>query len=166
MDMTEHWRLRLLELFQSSGLKQAAFAELIDVQPDYFSRLLYEPGKKGRKNLGPVTQRKISQKFDLSPGWFDLPMGTDVPSRTATALGNAAYASHHSVQEPRADYVTEGTQARPWPFKIVTYSRMAKILDHFHGSEMPDALTDIDKHLDILVSRWEVEIEQQKRSAA
>lgn len=80
MEINEHWRLRLIELKDDLGLKQAELALKLEKSPDYVSRLLYAPGKKGRKNLGLQTIRTAVQNFDLAAGWFDLPLGTDLPS--------------------------------------------------------------------------------------
>ncbi|WP_157090230.1 helix-turn-helix domain-containing protein [Polaromonas jejuensis] len=77
----EHWRLRLAELIRHLGLKQKAFSEKTGIDPSYLSRLLYEPGKKGRKNLGFDTMLAVRQTYELSPGWFELPIGAELPNR-------------------------------------------------------------------------------------
>ena len=164
MDFTEHWRLRLTELFDSSKLSQAAFASRIGIAPDYMSRLLYGPGKKGRKNLGPTTIRKISETCGLPPGWFDMPLGTPVDHADLVIQNDPQTLTVIQLKEPSAKQY--GDALVEWPFKIVQYERVQKIRDHFKGRNMPNAVEEIDKHLDILVTRWENEISKQKSSAA
>lgn len=160
-DYKEHWRLRLKEIFERTGLSQVEFANRIDIAPDYLSRLLYEPGKKGRKNVGPSIMRKVQQEFSLPPGWFDLPLGHQLPYTPTDAAVPAP-----TVQEP-APRVIAGIKPRrgiEWPFKIVTYQRIDKVRRHFSSRGMPSAMADIDKHLDVLVARWEIEMARQKRA--
>lgn len=177
MEFTEHWRQRLTELIASYGLSQAAFAERVGITPDYISRLLYEPGKKGRKNLGPTTINKISQAFSLPPGWFDMPAGDLIPNTER----REQVTQHQDIQMVRENdargergnpgnpyqlkAATEST-AITWPFSIVTYARIQHLKAHFKGKKQADVLSDIDKHLDVLVTRWENEIQKQKSSAA
>lgn len=74
----EHWRLRLVELVDhikaTRKLNQRQIAEEAGMTPDYLSRLLYEQGKKGRKNLGMDTMRRLCAAFNLPANWFDLPL--------------------------------------------------------------------------------------------
>lgn len=166
MDFKEHWRLRLLELLACTGLTQAAFADRVEISPDYVSRLLYPPDKAGRKSLGPVTIRKICSAFNLQAGWFDLPLGTELPG--------SATPREPARTEPPTRHISDrgpqesGRRTEPivWPFRIVTYQRITRIRDHFAGHGMPSAINDIDKHLDVLVTRWENEISRNKSSAA
>lgn len=167
MNFTEHWRLRLQELLTSSGLTQAAFAERAGVSPDYVSRLLYPLDKPGRKNLGVVTMRKIAASFDLPAGWFDAPLGTGLP-RESSAQVQALPASgtRHVITEPDPAERGRKTEAVDWPFTIVSYQRIKRLRQHYSGRGMPPALSEIDKHLDVLVTRWENEMNKQKSSAA
>ena len=169
MNFTEHWRLRLQELLSSSGLTQAAFADRIGVSPDYVSRLLYPADKAGRKNLGVVTMRKISESFDLPAGWFDAPLGSTIPSKGLEQTNNTiAGASSSKPFAGEQDATERGRKTEPvdWPFTIVTYQRIKRIRQHYSGRGMPQAISDIDKHLDVLVTRWEIEMNKQKSAAA
>ncbi|KQO23477.1 helix-turn-helix transcriptional regulator [Acidovorax sp. Leaf78] len=169
MSFTEHWRLRLQELLASTGLTQAAFAERADVTADYLSRLLYPLDKPGRKNLGALTMRKIGMAFDLSPGWFDAPLGTDLPG---AGKNTSPYASGSPpgrttlTAEANLEDAQRKREPVDWPFTIVTYQRMSRLRQHFGARGMPPALSEIDKHLDVLVTRWENEMNKQKSSAA
>lgn len=77
----EHWRQRLQELINHLEIKQAKFGSETGIVPSYVSRLLYPPGKPGRKNLGPDTMADIRKRYDLAPGWFDLPLGSQLPAK-------------------------------------------------------------------------------------
>jgi transcriptional regulator with XRE-family HTH domain len=106
----EHWRLRLLELMSWLGISQREFADQVHLDPSYVSRLRYKVGKKGRKNLGLDTMAAIRTKFNLSAGWFDLPLGSELPSlQTATILRT------RGVKESPSGW-TQTT----WPFIEVT----------------------------------------------
>ncbi len=168
MNFTEHWRLRLQELLISTGLTQAAFAERIGVSPDYVSRLLYPMGKAGRKNLGVLTLRKISEAFGLPAGWFDAPIGTPIPGHEQETSGAATptAVAHHLAGDRGNSERTRETEPVEWPFVIVTYQRIKRLRQHYSGRGMPPAISDIDKHLDVLVTRWEVEMSKQKSAAA
>ena len=151
-DYTEHWRQRLIELLQDLQVTQADFAKEVDLTANYVSRLLYAPDKKGRKNLGPSTISKISTKYQLQPGWFELPLGSHLPSsgKKLSDTGNELFNQEKIV----------------WPFKSVTYDRIDKIRRFYTGEGMPDAITEIDKYLEFLVLKWEAEMQVNKRTAA
>lgn len=165
MNFKEHWRLRLQELLTSTHLTQAAFADHAGITPDYVSRLLYPPEKPGRKSLGPVTIRRICEAFELPMGWFDLPLGSDLPGTTTYASSQHAKSAHH-VSDVSAKDEPRKIDPIVWPFRIVTYQRIARLREHFQGRNMPPAIADIDKHLDVLVTRWENEMTKSKSSAA
>lgn len=156
MNYKEHWRLRLQELLASTHLKQAAFADLVGVPPDYLSRLLYPQGKAGRKNMGELTIRKVCAAFDLPREWWDLPLGAELPGGgTAPAVNEVK-----PTDKGRASTPIE------WPFRIVSYQRIRCLRQYYGRRGMPEAISDIDKHLDVLVTRWEVEMNRNKSSAA
>lgn len=113
MEIAEHWRLRLIELKDDLRLTQASLATKLDKSPDYVSRLLYEPNKKGRKNLGLQTIRTAAKNFELPPGWFDMPLGTELPSD----------------RRPASTKKEEGTLSSMtrWPFRRVTPAHFAKL---------------------------------------
>ncbi len=167
MSFTEHWHLRLQELLTHTGLTQAAFAERAGITPDYISRLLYPPGKAGKKNLGVVTTRKICAAFDLPVSWFDLPMGAGLPDATySRATDDRPTAPTNTVNELRPSDKGRKTEAVVWPFTLVTYQRINRLRQYYGARGMPSAISDIDKHLDVLVTRWENEMHIKKSSAA
>lgn len=149
-DYTEHWRLRLVELLQDLNVTQADFAKEVDLTANYVSRLLYAPEKKGRKNLGPTTISKISSKYKLQPGWFELPLGSSLPSSVKSGAENQFINQEKIV----------------WPFKLTTYERIDKLRRFYSGEGMPDAIAEIDKYLEFLVIKWESEMQSNKRTAA
>jgi transcriptional regulator with XRE-family HTH domain len=108
----EHWRQRLLELLAHLGLSQIRFAEDTGLDASYVSRLRYPPGKKGRKNLGLDTMATIRTRYKLAPGWFDLPLGADLP--TALTYANANQPTAWRVAEPVPRWGAPG-----WPFENV-----------------------------------------------
>lgn len=73
MDKYETRRLRLKELIdeKSNGVI-ARFAELIDRDASYVSRMLYPPGKSGRKRIADDMIELIEKKLNLPRGWFDF----------------------------------------------------------------------------------------------
>jgi hypothetical protein len=72
MDKYEIRRLRVQELIDTKcGGVHAKFAEKIERDPSYVGRMLYPPGKKGRKNISDVLIELIEGKFELPPGWLD-----------------------------------------------------------------------------------------------
>ncbi len=80
MQRFEHRRQRLIELLQAVEYeKRYWFAAAIGQNDTYLSRLLYEPHRKGRKNLGDQLVAAISEKFRLPPGWFDMPPRSLIP---------------------------------------------------------------------------------------
>lgn len=59
----------------------------------YAVRMFWPPGVKGRKGLGPEMEAAIVDRFKLSPHWFDLPVGSELPT------------TEKPVREPKAhDY--------------------------------------------------------------
>ena len=94
-DETDHWRLRLIELMRALDLSQKDIANTTEIAATYISRLLYPPGKKSRKEIGLATMRTISRCYNLAPGWFDMPLQTDLPEKTKPG---------HRVEQTRAHY--------------------------------------------------------------
>ncbi|NIY91139.1 LexA family transcriptional regulator [Vibrio diazotrophicus] len=72
MDIYEVRRQRLLKLKdEQCGGKVITLADKIDTAQSYVSRMLYESGKKGKKNISDVMVKKISDAFNLPYGWLD-----------------------------------------------------------------------------------------------
>lgn len=153
MGREEHWRQRLLELKEDLHLKQAAMAQAMDVDSSYFSRLLYPPGKKGRKNLGLDTMRACREAFHLSADWFDLPLGTALPSGQQSIPA----AAHIAATPAPADQssVVKIAGKFTWPFKQVTYRRLLALRSMLGPKLGADAFHDIDELLDVAVTKWE-----------
>lgn len=72
MDKYEIRRKRVAELIDRdfNGVI-AAFAKKIEREPSYVGRMLYEPGKKGRKNISDKLIDVIETKCRLPSGWLD-----------------------------------------------------------------------------------------------
>jgi transcriptional regulator with XRE-family HTH domain len=147
MNDEEHWRRRLLELKEDRKLSQAEMASAIGVAASYVSRLLYPPGKPGRKNLGLDTMRAIRAAYDLPADWFDLPLGSGLRNGPQQPVG-----SKHAVNES-----AEVRQIAPitWPFKQVSYKRLISLQQTLGERRGAEALRDIDEHLDLVVTKWE-----------
>jgi transcriptional regulator with XRE-family HTH domain len=156
----EHWRQRLLELKNDLHLKQSAMAQAMNVDASYFSRLLYPPGKKGRKNLGLDTMLACREAFHLSADWFDLPLGTALPS------------GQRSLEAPRATALTDAASVVPissssvtWPFKQVTYRRLTALRSALGTKLGAEAIREIDELLDVVVTKWERLASKKKNTA-
>lgn len=157
----EHWRLRLVELIQclkaSKGMNQRAVAEQAKLAPDYLSRLLYPEGKKHRKNLGMDTMRKICAGFDLPPNWFDLPLGTALPED-----GSAPVDTPGAMLLQETDKLKQLAPRVIWPFPYVTYGRVQDLKARLGTKLGHEAMADIGKTLDVVVTKWEREAAARK----
>lgn len=154
MEREEHWRLRLLELKKDLDVTQAAMAATIEVDPSYLSRLLYPLGKPGRKNLGLETITALRQKYHLSADWFDLPLGSELPS------GSGTLDLKPVAKDP--DTVVKLDRKLKWPFHNVTYGRLMDLKREL-GPAGFDALRDIDALLEVAVMKWERIASQKKK---
>lgn len=150
MGQQEHWRQRLLELKEDLHLTQAAMAQAMEVDPSYFSRLLYPPGKKGRKNLGLDTMLACRKAFDLQADWFDLPLGEALPSGQKSMPGDP-----HRVAAPTDQRSVVPIGKLTWPFKQVTYRRLMALKSALGPKLGANAMHDIDELLDVAVTKWE-----------
>lgn len=78
---TERRYNRLIELRDSACSGSAAeFARAMNMADTYAVRMFWPPGTKGRKGVGQDMEAAIIERFHLSPDWFDLPMGTALPT--------------------------------------------------------------------------------------
>jgi transcriptional regulator with XRE-family HTH domain len=150
MEREEHWRQRLLELKGGLKLKQAQIAADIGVADSYVSRLLYPPGKKGRKNLGLDNLQRLRVAYKLPHDWFDQPLGSDVPGAGSGLL----------VEESKAVY---SIRRESWPFSLVSQDRVARLRRSLGPKKSAEAMQDLDESLDIAVSKWERRAAQAKR---
>lgn len=79
--LLEHRLKRLVELRHHACNGNAAeFSRRIGVNETYAVRMFWSLDTKGRKGLGPEMEARVRDAFGLRPGWFDLPLGTDLPS--------------------------------------------------------------------------------------
>jgi transcriptional regulator with XRE-family HTH domain len=161
MEETEHWRLRLIELQKALGYKQAAMAKDMDVDASYFSRLLYPPGKPGRKNLGMDTMRAARKAYGLRADWFDLPLGSALPSRRHTPG-----ASTHPALRAAESLGTYENKLVIWPFQATSQQRLQALLDGLDNSTKAEVLDDLDSLLDVAVARWEQRAEALRKRAS
>lgn len=158
MERTEHWRQRLLELKADLDLSQAAIAAKIDLPANYVSRLLYPPGKAGRKNLGLETMRSIREAYGLSADWFDLPLGASLPSNASTRKSNA-----YAVAEPDPPSNVVPVRTTSWPFNLVPYSRILALKSALGPRLAAEAMRELDERLNFEVSHWEAKVKKTKR---
>lgn len=149
----ERWRARLVELIEHLKISQAEFAAETGIDPTYVSRMLYEPGKAGRKNVGPTQAAKISSAYMLPPGWFDMEPGSAMPGAATTYESMVV----RSIAPP-------AYQASTWPFRLVTQARLDALRHALGPNVGPLAVEDIDKYLDVAVSKWERDVLTRKRS--
>lgn len=77
----EHRRQRLIELLAAIECRYKEWFAAAANLPSggYLTRLLYEEGAKGKKNIGDRTAQDIQGAFRLPPGWFDMPIGEAIP---------------------------------------------------------------------------------------
>lgn len=174
MEETEHWRLRLLELEEAQRalglMRHKDMAEKLEVEPSYYSRLRYPPGKKGRKNLGLDTLRTAIKAFDLRYDWFDLPLGSLLPT-----TNDLKTSSPKSVAGPEARFSIVTNEPEPggikssgvtWPFKETSYVRFQGLLDSLDEKSRAEALRDLDSLLAAGVTRWEQRAESLRKRAS
>lgn len=160
----EHWRLRLVELVDhikaTRKLNQRQIAEEAGMTPDYLSRLLYEQGKKGRKNLGMDTMRRLCAAFNLPANWFDLPLKSAPPGWGAPAPSAQVVNEPIPLVRPTAP-----GNGIVWPFPHVTYQRLMDLKAALGPKMGHDAMIDIAKTLEIQTLKWELEATRRKSPA-
>ncbi|CAB4124621.1 COG2932 Predicted transcriptional regulator [uncultured Caudovirales phage] len=72
MDKYENRRLRFLQLRnERCNSSSAEMARLIGKDPSYVARMLFEPGKSGKKRIGEDIKDAIEKSFNLPVGWLD-----------------------------------------------------------------------------------------------
>lgn len=75
----ENRRHRALELLALCDGVRVRLADRIGKDASYVSRVLSEPGAPGHKNISEEFIRASALAFDLTPGWFDMAPGTEMP---------------------------------------------------------------------------------------
>lgn len=90
MDKSEFRRQRLQKLIdlKCEGVG-AELARRTGIDASYVTRMLYEPGKKAKKNIGEDTVETIETSFDV-PGWFD-PRGTNASEPRIPVVANVQF---------------------------------------------------------------------------
>lgn len=165
MPREEHWRHRLIELMTHLKVSQVAFAEKTGIDPTYVSRLLYPPGKKGRKNLGLDTMRSICTAYSLRTDWFDQPTSTALPGFEGTFAPATAEPSATGNMIPLPLFTEEGSskeyKTRTWPFQAASHQRLMA-LKKLLGVDYAVALRDIEEQLDTAILKWEVRAANKK----
>ena len=159
MDMNEHRRLRILELRKwACGDVTARMAEKIRRTDSYVSRMLYEEGKEGKKRVGIKMINLLEDAFNLCSGWLDLPLGTPI-----MATSTDGFSPPH-VAEP-----TNGVRTPPhqiiWPFNLLAYGRLTALQRTLGPKRYHEAIKDLDRQLDIVLTKWESEGEELKKRA-
>lgn len=159
-------------------LKLEHLAELTEVSPGTISALTVRSSDRSKyaapiaKGLGLSLEELLDPNTDHLAKCFDhvdhhRPHGWAPTQKLLSQIATARLAT--AAKEP-APWSTKDNTTKPrevvWPFAIVTYDRIDKIRRHFSAYGMPPAISEIDRHLDILVTRWENEMRQAKRPAA
>lgn len=90
-DQAEHHLARLIELRDKFCKGSAAeFARKMEIADTYAVRMFWPLGTPGRKGLGVKMQGKVRATFNLCPGWFDLPLGSELsPLKSQTPPSKA-----------------------------------------------------------------------------
>jgi hypothetical protein len=120
----EHRRLRLQELvaaLERAGTKRAWFSTAIKTSDSYVSRLIRgDVSSKHRKNIGDKLMIAITETLGLTPGWFDLPLGSEVPANIKIDKSGKVHRHHDAGPLPltmRFDEIVEpavaGAQVTP-----------------------------------------------------
>ena len=88
MDVQTHRKARLRELIQARfGGVIARFAEAIDRNESYVSRMLYPSDKSGSKPIADKIMLVMEEALNLERAWLDKPMGYDLGEEGAPASG-------------------------------------------------------------------------------
>lgn len=156
MELAEHRKHRLRELMDHccEG-KIAVLARRIERSDNYVSRMLYPVGKPQEKPIADKMQRVIESAFQLPRGWFDMPMGAALPGTQPTTPIRLMSCSDPGTEPPRQQVIH-------WPFKRVSYSRITALQKSLGARHAQEAISDIDKYLDIAVEKWEREVRAAK----
>lgn len=106
MDKFENRRHRLMALLQKQHPGRGGIARMSEntnITPSYLSRLLYEPGKQGRKNLAEEVMERLERAYDLPRGWFDEPADQNSETVKVVKTGSKQQA-YHAELEPVASF--------------------------------------------------------------
>lgn len=157
MDVQAHRKQRLRELMNlyCNGVI-ATLAERIDRSESYVSRMFYPMTKSGAKPIADRMSMVIESAFGLERAWLDQPLGHGIPGVQPIGSYVAEVATGGATPHPRIT----------WPFRRVTYQRIQQLKRALGHQTAQEALTDIDKQLEIVVIKWESEAREVKRHSA
>lgn len=166
--LQSHRKSRLRELIDNAyGGVIARLADAIDRSESYIGRMLYPIDKNGARPVSDKLAQLIERTNALERGWFDLPLGSALPYPD---LGAPPDAPSPDVRKMEDSLVQKSeTPAIVWPFKLAHYMRL-KALTASLKRRAPEAVRDMDEHLDIVMMKWEREAarmhQANRRSAA
>lgn len=154
-----HRKARLRELINNAyGELIVNLAREIDRSESYIGRMLYPPEKDYSRPVSDKLAMVIEKAAGLRRGWFDLPLGTELPNPVP---GRSIALAAASPQMPAHASDSAGTARQQaaivWPFRLVSYSRLRRVREQLGQRRGHDALADIDSVLDAVVSKWEKE---------
>lgn len=160
------------------GLKLEHLAELSEVAPGTISALTVRKSDRSKyvsaiaKGFGLSVDELLdtSQNYLLkSFNYVDKHRPTGWEPTKSLILQVESLKIGTTAREPQPEYINaekKNGSAIIWPFRLVSYERISNIKNYYATEDLPNAIEEIDKHLDILVARWESEMKQAKRSAA
>lgn len=106
------------------------------------------------KSFGEKRARSLERQSGMPSGYLD-------------AQTSAGYKpSARMAKEPTTPGdVAFGPPVR-WPFSLVSYQRLTDLREKLGTRQANEAISEMDKHLDVMVARWERELAQPKKRAA
>lgn len=153
--LQNHRKARLRELIDNAhGGVIARLADVIDRSESYIGRMLYPVDKKGARPVSDKLAQLIERTDSLERGWFDLPLGAALPYPDLGAAPGAPDPNARRADDSLGQ--KSAAAAIVWPFKLAQYTRL-KALTAALGRRAPEAVRDMDEHLDILMAKWERE---------
>lgn len=168
MDIERHRKARLRELVDHCcDRKIADFAKRIGRADSYVGRMLYPPEKAGSKPIGDKLMRVIEHEFGLARAWFDMPLGTRLPGATEIRYQvPATFGSPDCLRESDGAVYKLQQPEITWPFRNLSYSRIAQLKADMGLDAWQDAMDDIGKYLDIMLMKFEGEVATVKSRRA
>lgn len=96
------------------------------------------------KSFGEKRARRLEVQAGMPSGYLDR---AETPAIEAREPSADVYGARHVV----------------WPFQVVTYQRILDLKRALGARAAQDALRDVDKYLDVLVSKWEREAAEKRK---
>lgn len=133
MHLQEMRRQRLIALIDNLGVGgQKRLAEALGIAADYVSRLLYPPGKKGKKGISGDMARRVEQYFAVQIGWLD---GLE---HSAQRPGRQKGPQAHSKALPLLAWRLPLSHAQLGKGTAVHYPAMVQCSDRAYWLPVPD----------------------------